>query len=206
MAAYDRDTAFLHPTLRKNLTAILAAIVGKLPAGHSAKLVSGHRTPQDQFEIYKRGREFRNGGWVKVGTTYTNIDGFTRLSMHNYLPCLSLDVGLFDAAGKYLADSPLYKHVKVGAKAFGLDWGGDWTSFVDRPHIELPKSMALKGSFVKESALQWQRYLVKDGTYSGAMDGIFGNGSIAALKASTGSETRDLATWKTLYAKLGPLL
>jgi len=206
MASYDRDPIYIHPIVRSNLKPILVAIEAKLPAGHRAKLVSGHRSPQDQFEIFRKGREFRNGSWVKVGTTYTNIDGFTRLSMHNYLPCLAIDIGLFDQTGKYLTDSPLYRYVRVGATLIGLNWGGDWTSFVDRPHLELPKSMALKSSFVKEAALVWQRYLQSDGTYPGELDGLFGKVSTKALFGSVGSSVRDLATWKKLYAKLGPLI
>lgn len=202
---YDRDPQFLHPLLRARLEAIIAAISAKLPAGHSAKMISAHRTPQDQFELYEKGRVFKNGSWVKVGSVVTNIDGLTRLSMHNHLPALAIDIGIFDAAGAYLGESPSYKHVKLGAVAAGMDWGGDWTGFVDRPHIEMPKSLALKGNPIRESALQWQRYLTKDGTYTGAPDGLFGKKSVEALEASTGSSIRDLATWTKLVKKHGRL-
>jgi len=202
---YDRDPQFLHPLLRARLDGIIAAISAKLPAGRTAKMISAHRTPEDQFELFKKGRTFKNGSWVKVGPVVTNIDGLTRLSMHNHLPALAIDIGIFDPTGSYLGDSPSYAHVKLGAVAAGMDWGGDWTSFIDRPHIELPKSLALKGSTIRESALQWQRYLSKDGSYAGALDGFFGKKSTEALQASTGSSTRDLGSWTLLLKKHGRL-
>lgn len=49
-------------------------------------------------------------------------------------------------AGKIRWDWPLYgklaKLVKAAAKAekVPIEWGGDWTSFVDGPHFQLPRS------------------------------------------------------------------
>jgi hypothetical protein len=36
------------------------------------------------------------------------------------------------------ADSHPWTEMGVRAERLGLKWGGRWTSFVDRPHIELP--------------------------------------------------------------------
>lgn len=205
MARYDRDPVYLHPILYNGLQRAINAIVEKLPEGHAARLVSGHRTPADQFELFKIGREFRDGKWVKVGKVVTNIDGFTKLSQHNYLPCQAIDIGLFNAQGKYLEDSPLYKHVKRGAAVLGLDWGGDWEKFVDQPHIEIPASQCFQGSRVREAALQWQRYLQAAGAYAGAMDGLFGRRSEDALVKVIGTRVRDMAGWAKLFKKFGPL-
>lgn len=204
MAKYDRDVKYIHPVFNKNLPAIIEAIKNKLPAGWNAKLISGHRTPSDQFEIYKKGREFVNGTWRKTGTTFTNIDGFAKLSRHNYLPALSIDIGLFRPDGKYETASH-YAKVAAGAKLLKLDWGGDWRTFKDQPHIEVPPTMLFRRSPVLDTALQWQKYLYHAGAYTGALDGQFGANSIKALKKVTGSEIRDLQTWEFLYREFGPV-
>ena len=204
MANYERNKKFLHPLLELYLPQVLAAIEKKLPAGWKAKLISGHRTPDDQFIIYKKGREFKNGNWRKVGVTFTNIDGFTQLSQHNYLPALSFDVGLFRIDGSY---EPEKHYAKIGsvAKKYKFDWGGNWKKFKDQPHIEIPASRLFKKSPVRDVALQWQKYLMHAGAYEGKLDGMFGPKSRTALKEVTGSEMQDIKTWETLYKKFGPI-
>lgn len=198
---YDRDPKYLHPYISSRLSAILDAINAKLPANHSAKFVSAHRTPADQFELFKQGRTFKNGTWVKTGSVVTYLDGFVKLSRHNYLPCTAFDVGIFNG-NTYLGNSNLYKHVKEGVK-LGMDWGGDWTSFKDQPHLEIPTAQFFKSNIQKDSGLIWQQYLVKAGTYTKALDGIFGAESLKALKAATGEDSRNLAAWDKLFAQFG---
>lgn len=199
---YDREPKYLHPYIASKLANILTAISSKLPAGHSAKLVSAHRTPSDQFQLFKQGRIFRNGSWVKTDdNVVTNLDGYIKLSRHNYLPCTAFDTGIF-RGNSYLADSPLYKFVKEGVR-FGLEWGGDWTSFPDRPHLEIPKDIFFKSNIDKDSGLIWQTYLKKAGAYDGAMDGIFGTKSLEALAAVTGENSRNLSAWDKLRARFG---
>lgn len=200
--AHNREPRYIHPFILNQLEDILGAINAKLPANHSAKMISGHRTPAEQFELFKKGRTFINGVWKKTGNVVTNIDGITKLSRHNYLPCTAFDTGLFNG-NSFLGDSPLYKHVREGKK-FGLDWGGDWTSFVDQPHLEIPPSVFFKGNIQKDIGLIWQKYLVKDGTYTGVLDGLFGPQSLEALKISTGEDSRTLKAWDFLFNKFGP--
>lgn len=200
---YDREPRYLHPYIEARLAKILNAINAKLPAGHTARLVSAHRTPDDQFQLFKQGRIFRNGSWVKVGAVVTQLDGFVKQSRHNNLPCNAFDTGIFKN-NIYLGDSPLYKHVKEGIK-FGLDWGGNWTRFKDMPHLEMPVNLFFKNSLEKDQGFVWQRYLQKAGTYSGVMDGIFGTNSINALKTATGQDRRNLTAWDKLYNRFGKL-
>jgi hypothetical protein len=200
---YDRDPKYLHPYIAARLKPILDAVSAKLPANHEARLISAHRTPADQFALFKQGRVFKNGIWVKNGPVVTFKDGFVKLSRHNYLPCTAFDTGIFNG-DSYLGDSPLYKHVKEGVK-FGMNWGGNWTSFIDQPHLEIPTEQFFKSSIEKDSGLIWQKYLVKAGTYAKAMDGIFGPESLKALKAATGEDTRNLAAWDKLFGQFGVL-
>ena len=198
---YDRDPKYLHPYIHTRLQTILDGIIAKLPPNHSAKLVSAHRTPADQFELYKKGRIFQNGSWVKVGDIVTTLDGFVKVSRHNYLGCTAFDVGIFNG-NTYLGESPLYKHVKEGIKQ-NMEWGGNWTSFPDQPHLQIPPSQFFKNSIQKDCSLVWQQYLVKAGTYSKALDGIFGTESLKALKAATGEDSRTITAWDKLFAQFG---
>lgn len=200
---YDREPKYLHPYMATRLPQILSAINRKLPAGHEAKLVSAHRTPGDQFKLFKQGRIFKNGSWVKAGAVVTHLDGFIKKSRHNNLPCTAFDVGIFKN-NAYLGDSAHYKHVSEGKK-FGLEWGGDWARFKDTPHLEMPTALFFKNSLEKDQGYIWQSYLVKAGTYFGAMDGIFGTNSILSLKKATGEEERNLKAWDKLYNMFGVL-
>ncbi|MBL7742428.1 MAG: hypothetical protein JNN00_03035, partial [Chitinophagaceae bacterium] len=98
--------------------------------------------------------------------------------------------------------SPSYNHIKEGKK-FEMNWGGDWTSFTDQPHLEIPPDKFFKSNIEKDSGLIWQQYLVKAGTYNKALDGIFGPESLKALKAATGEEERNIAAWNKLFAEFG---
>lgn len=42
-------------------------------------IIYGYRSPDEQNELYQIGR-------TKPGTKVTNIDGYTKMSMHNYYP------------------------------------------------------------------------------------------------------------------------
>jgi len=200
---YDRDPKYLHPYIAERLQSILDGINTKLPANHTARLISAHRTPADQFEIFKKGRIFKNGTWTKTGQTFTDKDGFIRSSRHNYLPCTAFDTGIFNGT-VYLPDSPLYKLVKEGIKS-GMDWGGNWTSLVDRPHLEIPTAEFFKQNIEKDCGLIWQKYLVKAGTYSKSLDGIFGAESLKSLEEATGQKERNLAAWDQLIGQFGIL-
>jgi peptidoglycan L-alanyl-D-glutamate endopeptidase CwlK len=206
MGATNRDIQLVHPLFQKNMDKIIEAITKKLPTGFTCKMVSGHRTPAEQFDLYKQGRSFKNGNWVKdssKGGIVTNINGITKLSNHNYLPCVSIDMGVFDANGKYLSDAKHYKHVKEGAKLLQADWGGDWATFKDTPHIELSKANCFKNNIIREVDYQWQLLLAKDGTYKGALDGFFGTKCFEALQKSTGFNVRNIESWKKLVKKVG---
>ena len=44
-----------------------------------------------------------------------------------------------------------------------------------------------------------------DGTYTGTMDGIFGENSLKALKKTTGKSIRNIKAWDKLFDKFGVL-
>ncbi|HBR56093.1 MAG TPA: peptidase M15 [Blastocatellia bacterium] len=97
--------------------------------GVNARIISGTRTYVEQNRIFSQGR-FGNPG-KKV----TNARGGQ--SNHNF--GIAWDIGIFDANGKYLGESPLYAKAGQLAAAAGipkLEWGGNWVSFKDMPHYQ----------------------------------------------------------------------
>lgn len=201
---YDREPRYLHPLLQRDLPLIIETIKAKLPQGFKVKLISAHRTPADQFELYKKGRTFSNGEWRKTGSVVTNMDGYNKKSRHNFLPATAFDIGIFNEAGQYVTDHKYYKHVAQG-KSFNLDWGGDWQGLVDTPHLELPVGLMFKQSQLKEIGRLWQLYLQLDGTYTGSLDGIFGEKSLKSLKESTQQNEMNMAAWDVLCNRHGLL-
>ena len=105
-------------------------------------VLAGYRTPNEQFELYKKGRTFQGGKWVKTGNTVTNLDGKTKLSNHNYSPSLAIDIAPYpidwNDTDRFEA---LAEVVKKAAKTVGVDitWGGDWVSPIDMPHFQIDK-------------------------------------------------------------------
>lgn len=117
--------------------------------GHYLELTTVHRTPAEQFELFKKGRTMgTDGKWVIQDKTQvvTNVDGTTILGSHNYHPARAIDVAVVDnQSGKFLWDDKYYQPLGDIAKRYNLEWGGDWKSFKDMPHIEIPDYKNYKG-------------------------------------------------------------
>ncbi len=54
-------------------------------------------------------------------------------SVHNF--GLAFDVGVFEGS-RYLGNSPKYKGLGALGLELGLEWGGNWKTFVDEPHFQ----------------------------------------------------------------------
>jgi len=97
-----------------------------------ARIISGTRTYAEQDALFRQGR-FGN-----PGPQVTNARGGQ--SNHNF--CIAWDIGIFQN-GKYLTDSPLYpKAAEIGLLPT-LEWGGNWKSFKDLPHYQLPTGLPI---------------------------------------------------------------
>lgn len=96
--------------------------------GLAIKITDTLRTKEEQDELYAQGR-------TKPGSIVTNVKYPN--SMHNWGVafdfCRNDGTGAYNEAGNFFA--------KVGAigRNIGLEWGGDWTSIVDRTHFQLPQ-------------------------------------------------------------------
>lgn len=118
---------------------------------YDCTVLYGHRSPQEQFELWQEGREFINGKWEITGTVKTYMDGHNNISKHNIYPSPAIDVAPF-IKGKvsfnrdhcvYFAGIVMRIAEERGLK---LVWGGNWNrddeimtdqTFQDLLHFEL---------------------------------------------------------------------
>ena len=98
------------------------------------KIISGTRTYAEQDALYRIGRTVQ-----KDHRVVTKARGGQ--SNHNF--GIAWDIGIFDGGKYYTGDTRKEEkaYIDLGAlikaNVTGLEWGGDWTSIVDRPHYQL---------------------------------------------------------------------
>lgn len=117
----------LHPELVARVEPLLEHCA---KMGMNVDVHRGLRTWEEQNRLYAKGRD-RNG--KKIGKTVTNARGGS--SWHNY--GLAVDV-VFKTLGGRWSWAEMHPWSKLGkfGKMFGLEWGGDWKRFKDRPHFQ----------------------------------------------------------------------
>lgn len=110
----------------------------------------GYRSPDEQFELYKKGRIYIDNRWrikdKKKIVTY--LDGFTKRSKHNIHPAEAFDIFCYNNDKitwnhKYYLETAL--HILEIAEKLFLDekitnrmiWGGYWKLFHDYPHFQI---------------------------------------------------------------------
>jgi peptidoglycan L-alanyl-D-glutamate endopeptidase CwlK len=115
-----------------DLAAKVRAAAGKLATdGTFFLVVSGLRTASEQNALYAQGR-----------TTPGHIVSNARAgySMHNYglavdaVPFLSGDAGALN----WQADTPQFRAMVAALESQDLVWGGDWKTFPDDDHFQMP--------------------------------------------------------------------
>lgn len=110
--------------MRDKLVTIMEAV------GYPIVVTDEYRSYEAQDALYAQGRS-------KPGNVVTNAKGGE--SYHNFR--CAFDVAFKKGTGiTYDGDFDMLG--KVG-KALGLEWGGDWSSFVDRPHFQFTAGYSL---------------------------------------------------------------
>lgn len=89
---------------------------------------SGYRSSEEQNKLYAQGR-----------TTPGEIVTYKRggESQHNFRNAVDL-VPILNGRPSW-SESFDWSLIGRLASQVGLNWGGNWNNFVDRPHVELPK-------------------------------------------------------------------
>jgi hypothetical protein len=114
-------------------------------AGYRVVLASGTRTVSEQNKLYAKGR-------TEPGNRVTNAKGGD--SPHNF--GLAFDFAFGNAVGRptWPAGAPWAAAAAIG-KRLGLEWGGDWKSFTDRPHLELPGWRDVRAEWKRSGATDY---------------------------------------------------
>lgn len=115
--------------------------------------VCTYRPPEEQFELFKRGRkQKKDGTWAiaEKDQVVTYKDGDIRQSKHNKWPAQAVDIEMFSPADhKYWdVESPVHdaegtlvsnpwRWLRTHAEPYGLFNGANWENFKDYPHFEL---------------------------------------------------------------------
>ena len=128
IASFDsRTEAHIRTLLLKAQREARVFMKKVLDAGINAKIISGTRTYAEQNNLFRQGR-FGNPGPV-----VTKARGGR--SNHNF--GIAWDIGIFTTIGGFITIDKAYdKPAEVGLSET-LEWGGNWRSFVDKPHYQL---------------------------------------------------------------------
>lgn len=167
----------LHPILRTTAPEIIRRYQARF-AERELRVLCAHRSPEDQEKVFAEGR--------------SRADGTTTFSPHNFRPSFAVDFCVF-VGGKYSAERAHYDPLGSILDEIGdrrLRWGGRFAGLYDGPHVELtPRAVVL----------EFQIWLQRLGRYLGALDGLWGPQSAAALLAATGCERRTPEAWRKLW-------
>ena len=123
----SRDISLLHPKLQKIVPEIIQYCARlDLPV----LVTDGFRTKAEQDAIYAKGR-------TEPGTIVTQVRWPN--SAHNW--GVAFDFCRNVRGREYDDGDRFFERVAEIAKRFGLEWGGDWKNFVDKPHLQLAEFM-----------------------------------------------------------------
>lgn len=125
----ERNIVTLHPKAQEAARKFLQKMK---EANINVRIISGTRTYAEQDALFAQGR-------TKPGPIVTNAKGGQ--SNHNF--GIAWDIGIFSSSGEYLSSSPLYDKAAQVGLFNGLEWGGNWQSFVDKPHYQLALSLSI---------------------------------------------------------------
>lgn len=133
----SRDPLHLHPWLRA-LWHVLRDELSR--AGHQVALHSTYRSAEVQDRLWRQGRQ-------DPGPRVTNLRGGQ--SWHNVTSSDGTPAAAaFDfhwrtpGGGLPFASTHPWELAGVIGERLGLRWGGRWRPLADRPHLELPMTLA----------------------------------------------------------------
>jgi peptidoglycan L-alanyl-D-glutamate endopeptidase CwlK len=123
--ASRKRLAQIHPALAARIQTLIDILTQH---GLQIEVVQGLRTFAEQDILFAQGR-------TRPGPVVTRARGGQ--SNHNY--GLAVDLVPF-TNGQPNWNAPLGVWTTIGSEAekLGLEWGGDWKKFVDKPHVQLP--------------------------------------------------------------------
>ncbi|MBT2714751.1 M15 family metallopeptidase [Bacillus sp. ISL-57] len=120
----------LHPIVREATEKLIAVCKEK---GIDIIIAQAYRSIAEQNALYAKGR-------TTAGPKVTNARGGT--SYHNY--GLAIDFCLKVDGKAIWSVNKDWRTVAAEAKKLGFEWGGEWKSFVDYPHLQMTFGLSIK--------------------------------------------------------------
>lgn len=140
----------------------IQAVMNEAIKHYDFSVLFGTRTPEEQFELFKKGRRVvigdgsdpNNYEIYKKSEVVTFKDGFIKKSRHNYYPSKAIDIAPYPIDWKdlnrfyFLAGHILLiadQMLRQGKITHNLVWGADWDDdrdfkdhiFMDYPHFQI---------------------------------------------------------------------
>lgn len=108
--------------------------------GEDVLITDGYRTVSEQNALYAQGR-------TKAGKIVTNAYGYDSMHTHgvaiDLVPVGPLGIPLSKRNKLEWAATNRYRNIAAIAKHFGFEWGGDWSSFPDKPHFQYTQGLTI---------------------------------------------------------------
>lgn len=117
------DIKLLHPDLQPKAVKLIELAKG---SGITIVISQTLRSEEYQNDLYEEGR-------TKPGNIVTNLR--YPYSLHCW--GVAFDVAVI-IDGKANWEAKYYNVVGLLGESLGLEWGGRWKTFIDRPHFQLP--------------------------------------------------------------------
>lgn len=114
--------------------AALKVIKDAYKEGINVQISEGYRSNTRQTELYQQGR-------TKSGNIVTNARAGQ--SYHNYGVAVDYFLTTHDGSKAIWIVNNDWRRVASIAKSYGFEWGGDWTSFKDYPHLQMTDGLSL---------------------------------------------------------------
>ena len=126
MIKIGRDITLCHPELQEKAEKLVSSCKGY---GLLIGIGECFRTVAEQDALYAKGR-------TAPGSIVTNAKGSSYSSHHQW--GTAFDIYRNDGTGAYNDSDGFFSKVGAIGVKIGLEWGGNWTSPVDKPHFQLP--------------------------------------------------------------------
>jgi peptidoglycan L-alanyl-D-glutamate endopeptidase CwlK len=128
-------------------------IINSYNEGINILIVQGLRTSEEQAALYAQGR-------TTAGAIVTNANA--GYSNHNY--GLAIDYALLadDGYSVVWTVNDKWRRVAEIGKRLGFEWGGDWTGFIDYPHLEMCFGLSIEDLLDGKRPLEKEDYMILD--------------------------------------------
>lgn len=138
----------VHPSLKEYTIELIRRCYAE---GIRVQISSGYRSKEEQAQIYGQGR----ASFIYNGKQYGRLkdDNGKQLSIvsnakpgtsiHNYGLAIDYFLVSEDGNDSLWTVNEDWKRVAAIAKLMGFEWGGDWSSFRDYPHLQYTKGLTL---------------------------------------------------------------